>query len=813
MTRRHSNLAVLAAAILVLGACSTGDPGGNGNGNGNGNGLEPPVFELKKEAALTAFDACLDMEAYLADLAVAELLRGTAGGGTSGSGSNSGSTIGVDTASWGGGGADAGAPMPSWEDAGGAGTGGGAGSGGGGSTPSDRPADWTDTNTQTEGVDEADFVKTDGQYLYVVSGKTLRILAAWPPEETREIGALALDLAPFDMFLHGDTALLFTRLDRYDVPDDFAEVLRPDRDISQLTLLTVVDLADRAAPRVSRTLHVEGGYVSARMVDGTAFVVARSSVSLDRSTGWDVPPSWTSQGDRPDAGFIPGVADAGVWVDMDAGSPPSWDAGEDPGPIDTTEPPAEDTYGSDPWPSVDAGAAPSEDAGFGERRFALTADEAREAVQAIVSRRTADDWLPRYRSAVYGADGEETVSGGLIVACDDVYRPATPFGQDLLVVLSVDLADPTAAIGSQAVIGGAETVYASSDALYVAASKARYWYYDSLEADEREQTAIHKFSLEGGVAAYRASGDVPGRLLNQFSLDEFEANLRVATTTGWGWESPQESHVLVLGESDGRLAETGRLDGLGAGEDLYAVRFLGPRGFVVTFRQVDPLFTLDLSDPANPRQVGELEIPGFSTYLHPMDDDHLLAIGEARSGEVGGEWFEEEWGVKLAIFDVSDLANPREVRKTVIGGASSEAQYDHRAFTYYAAQGVLAVPVSSWGWDYEQPQQTLQVWDVSAEDGFALRGEVDHADLGAALLERVEETRAYCWGQPVPTIRRGLFLEDNLYTVSVAGVKVNPLADLEQTLATVPFDDLCALSDVCDIPECWGEARYDDYMP
>jgi len=340
----------------------------------------------------------------------------------------------------------------------------------------------------------------------------------------------------------------------------------------------------------------------------------------------------------------------------------------------------------------------------------------------------------------------------------------------------------------------------------VAATKADYWYYDALDAGQREQTAIHKFALEDGRARYDASGDVAGRLLNQFALDEYEEHLRVATTTGWSWGGDSQSHVLVLADRAGELTQVGSVDGIGAGEDLYAVRFLGARGFVVTFRQTDPLFALDLSDPRAPALRGELQVPGYSTYLHPMDADHLLAIGQSAG-----------WGVKLSVFDVSDLRNPRVVTEEELDG-SSEAQYDHRAFTYYGAQGVLVVPLEGWEsldeWGYYgRYRNEARVFDVSVADGIRERGAVEHGELLDAAWDALPDG-AYCWSDRAdagsPRIRRTFFLDTYLYTVSDAGLQVNELSALDATVAAVPFGEECVLSPWCDLPQCYGD-RYDGY--
>ncbi len=235
----------------------------------------------------------------------------------------------------------------------------------------------------------------------------------------------------------------------------------------------------------------------------------------------------------------------------------------------------------------------------------------------------------------------------------------------------------------------ADTVYASPTSLYVATSGG--W--------QRDDTSIHRFDLTGDAdTAYRASGQVPGDLLNQFALSEYKGVLRAATTEGFSDNS--QSHVTSLQARAGRLEKIGQVSGLGRGERIYAVRFIEDRGYVVTFRQVDPLYTLDLADPAHPRVRGELKILGYSAYLHPVGDHELLGIGQDASAEGVRQ------GTQLSLFDVDDPANPKLLHKVALGElTSSEAEYDHHAFLWWEPLRLAVVPVS----DYEggEPAQAI----------------------------------------------------------------------------------------------------------
>ena len=276
-----------------------------------------------------------------------------------------------------------------------------------------------------------------------------------------------------------------------------------------------------------------------------------------------------------------------------------------------------------------------------------------------------------------------------IVACDDVRRTPRFTGAGMLTVLTIDLARGLPPVDADSVMTDADTVYASPTSVYVATGGG--WV--------RDDTSIHRFDLAGDDATvYRASGQVPGDLLNQFGLSEHEGALRVATTEGFS--ASAQSHVTVLETRAGRLEKIGGVSGLGRGERIYAVRFIGDRGYVVTFRETDPLYTLDLADPAHPRVRGELKILGYSSYLHPVGDHELVGIGQAADEQGTTK------GTQLSLFDVDDPANPRLLHQVGLGElTTSEAEYDHHAFLWWEPLRLAVVPVS----DYEggEPAQAI----------------------------------------------------------------------------------------------------------
>ena len=269
------------------------------------------------------------------------------------------------------------------------------------------------------------------------------------------------------------------------------------------------------------------------------------------------------------------------------------------------------------------------------------------------------------------------------VRCRAVRRPAAFSGLELVTVLTIDLERGLPAVDADAVLAGADTVYASRRSLFVATHR---W-------NQEISTEIHRFDAsERGRTAYASSGDVRGSLLSQWALSEHAGHLRVASTDGGS-----ESHVTVLRERERRLVEVGRVGGLGKGERILGVRFLGDVGYVVTFRQIDPLYTIALDDPGRPRVLGELKLLGYSAYLHPLGDGLLLGVGQDAT-EQG-----RRLGTQLSLFDVSDPRAPRRLQQRTLGqDSSSIVEWDHRAFLHWRGLTVLPVDEAAAGFSVDR---------------------------------------------------------------------------------------------------------------
>ena len=376
-------------------------------------------------------------------------------------------------------------------------------------------------------------------------------------------------------------------------------------------------------------------------------------------------------------------------------------------------------------------------------------DAAREHNEAVLSSSRTSSWLPSYRIARPGARARS----GPLVQCRNVRRPVAFSGLGMLTVLTIDLAKGLAPVDSVALMTDARIVYASPESLYVATE--RWADRPAPGTPTKEQTgvatAIHRFDISSPTRTqYRASGSVPGYLLSQWSLSERRGVLRVVSTETPAWWGPggdSESFLTTLRQKEGALVQAGRVGGLGKGERVYSVRFVGDVGYVVTFRQVDPLYTVDLADPERPRVLGELKLAGYSSYLHPIGEDLLLGIGQD-ADEQG-----RVLGTQLSIFDVSDLRHPTRLHRMPLGRGWSEAEADHHAFLFWPRTGLVVVPFD----------QRALGFRVGRARGIDQVGRIEH---GPGRLT---------W---TPGIRRSLVVGDTVLTVSDAGVKSSSLATL-----------------------------------
>lgn len=547
-------------------------------------------------------------------------------------------------------------------------------------------SDYSTTNIQVAGVDEADIIKNDGKYVYLVKGNTVRIIQAYPPNQMKELDTVKFDekgFMPQEMYVDGDVLVVIGR--SYGgiirpMDSEYKTMYEPYRN-SSATDIYILNIEDRNDSEVERNVSFEGDYVSSRKIEDTVYLITNK-------------------------------------------------------------------YAYEYYP------------------------------------------VPLYKDSA-----EE--SSMPVAKCSDVsYFPHSQ-ATNYMVVAGISTKDYDKEISREVVVGSSENVYSSTKNLYVA--ETEYQGYDRGiirdSSNDEEKTNVYKFSLDPDEVKYEGSGEVPGHILNQFSMDENDNYFRIATTIGEVWDSKNKATNNLYVLDDG-MEVVGKIEEIAPGEKIYSVRFMGDRAYMVTFKKVDPLFVIDLKDPENPKILGKLKIPGYSDYLHPYDENHIIGFGkdalDASEQEVNQRDLDFAWyqGMKVAMFDVTDVENPKELFKVVIGdrGTESPLLYDHKALLFDKEKGFMAFPVTL----HELPEdvkddpktpdntygdpvyQGAYIYDIDLKDGFTLRGRVTHYDE-----KEIEKKAGYYWYGD-RDISRILYIGDYFYTVSQAVVQANDMDNLKE---------------------------------
>ena len=613
----------------------------------------------------------------------------------------------------------------------------------GAARPATGPRSYTATNLQEAGVDEADLVKTDGKYVYTVNGRDVVIVRIWPATRVEVVARLALpaSVTPQSLLLAGNRLVVLSYVsEQIDPPSRKRQAAgapgRATRPIPDggstfnATRVSVVDVADRARPRLVHQADVEGNLGVARRIGDDIYVVSNAAMQVPTEV----------------------IAAAQAVAAQ-------------------TRPDGTDGRSSEQLQADKRRAFRAVRAHLVERfdRLGLTAA------------------MPRQR---HGDASGRMWPLRPLYGCADLHVP--PGGGQLgtLNVVHFDVDQPQR-IDAVGLMASGWQVYASTDALYAAMpdrTRDQLWGWGppAGAAAEHDSTSIHAFDLRGpgGRPRYAASGRVRGHILDPFSMSEQRGFLRVATTDAARAASGQiasSNHLYVLGARGRRLAVVGAIEDLAPGERIFSARLTGDTGTLVTFRQTDPLFTLDLSDPRRPRVAGELKMDGFSSYIHPLDRDHLLTIGQD-AGDDG-----RVQGVHVQVFDISDPAHPRRTahrRLTDGGGWSwSAAQWDHHAFTYDPRTGVLAVPMSSYSSD-PSPRAFLGLVMLRvASDSLEELGRISHTELArsarAAECQSRPEGSGPC-AAPLhqdwrAQIVRSIVIDDAILSLSTLGLQLDDL--------------------------------------
>lgn len=606
-------------------------------------------------------------------------------------------------------------------------------------------ADYSQTNIQVEGVDEADFVKNDGKYVYVLSQDKLVIVDAFPAENAKVVSETKLKGTPRNMFVNKDRLVVFAD-DNDEVPY-FAEydfVPRPR--YTSKTHVFVYDISDRSKPELVKDYNINGYYFESRMIEDYVYFIAKEDVYYGPVIPLPIIKESSAIVAKPDIYYFDNPEQDYVFHTI-----ASFNVFDDEKKVN----------------------AKTFMMGYSNTLY-VSKDNIYIAYQKNL----------HYR--YYETHNEERFYSVVVpLLPSEVQSRINEIREDKS-LNSYDRWDRISEI--------LEGMYNNMEdderqELIEDIEKAVEEYELKLEA-ERSKTVIHRIKISNGEINYGAKGEVPGHLLNQFSMDEHDDYLRAATTTEiWARKPVLYNNVYVL---DNNLQIQGKLEGIAPDERIYSTRFIGDRLYMVTFKRIDPLFVIDLSNPKNPEILGELKIPGFSDYLHPYDENHIIGIGkETDSNEWGGVSIK---GVKLALFDVSDVKNPEQLDTYEIGeaGTDSDALRDHKAFLFDRKKNLLVIPVTEvkgkmyyderLGYYRQRFWQGAYVFGLTPEDGFEVKGKITHN-------EGDEERDYYYYGSP-NAVRRSLYMDDVLYTVSLGKVKANDINDIGNELKEIklPFE-------------------------
>jgi len=592
-------------------------------------------------------------------------------------------------------------------------------------TQSSEVQDYSTTNVQVAGVDEPDFVKNDGKYAYILSGDRLTIAEVYPAESAKVVAKVGLDIQQGqylqNMFLNGDTLVVFYQ--EYAQEDIIPQYdIIPQPVYTPKTHVLILDVADRSDPRVSKNYVVTGAYSNARMIGDYVYLVTTSDLYNYRQP------------------LLPKIAEAGATVVM-----------PDIYYFDNPEP----YYNFNTVTSVNIKSA---DDAINSQTFMMN-----PASTLYVSENNIYIAYQKYLPYYDVANRERFFEAIMPLLPQDVQEQIRSIDSDQSLGESQKWDRIATVIQDMYNRMGEQEKAAFIDRVQKALSD-----YDERVQKESHRTVLHKIAIgSAGEISYSARGEVPGRLLNQFSMDERGDRFRVATTVEYysRYTSGLYNNVYVL---DAGMQVVGKLEQIAPDESIYSARFIGDRLYLVTFQRIDPFFVIDLSTD-QPKILGELKLPGYSSYLHPYDEDHIIGIGkDTKENEFGGV---QTTGVKVALFDVSDVANPRLVDDYLIGnaGTDSEVLWDHKALLFDREKDVLSIPVTSYdevsteGDRYIQPKvwRGFYVFGTSPDAGFTLKGTVEHSTSGDYYYYGIQGSRSFYIGDVLYTLSLGNMLKMN----------------------------------------------------
>ncbi|MFH1505643.1 MAG: beta-propeller domain-containing protein, partial [archaeon] len=567
--------------------------------------------------------------------------------------------------------------------------------------------DYSETNVQVAGVDEADIIKTDGNYIYTVTDKTLFIIKAYPGEDAEVVSKMVFENQPTSLFVNGDSLAVFGEF--YDL-DFFQDInFRPSQGMAYFN---IYDISDKSEPELVKEYKFEGYYFESRMIgDYVYFITATrpeyrtihpTPVIMEDTAVREIPVSSIFRYNKP--------------------------------------------YSDPQFANIHAINLGSNSKQVTSKTIVVEGSQNMYMSKNniyITYTQYINEWEIQQQVIIDLLEKELTDADRVLIEkIKDTDNDVLSYREKQMKILTI-------------IMSYMEMM--SSDEQDDWQEQAEAEMEKRLEKYEyREYTLIHKVTVEDDEITIGPSGEVPGHVINQFSMDEYENVFRIATTISRSWSrtwsesTPSTNNIFTLDED---LEEMDSLTGLAEGEQIYSTRFMGERLYMVTFRQVDPFFVIDLSNPNSIKALGELKIPGFSRYLHPYDEDHIIGIGRDAS-DTG-----RTQGLKISLFDVSDVENPEEVAKFVTKEkyAQSTAEFEHKAFLFSKEKNLLVIPAYSQSYSYyrnnadDQDYNGAMVFDIDS-DSIELRGIIDHT---------VGQNTGYG-----PFVERSLYIEELLYTKS-----------------------------------------------
>ena len=597
--------------------------------------------------------------------------------------------------------------------------------------------DYSQTNVQVKGVDEADIVKNDNKYIYTLTGNKLVIIDAYPAEDADILSETEIKGTTRNMFINDDRLIIFTLTN--DQTPVFAEYdFAPRPRYTSKTHALIYDISDRANPTQIKDYNLNGIYYESRMIGNYVYFIVNENVYYYNNI-IDMPVIRESSEKiiSPEIYYF-----------------------DNP----------ENNYNFNTIASFNI----KSDDGINAKTFMMGYSN-----NLYVSRNNIYITYQKNLPYTYYKEHNE----------DRFYKVVVP-------LLPLDIQNKINSIRNNIELTSYEkwdTISSILEDMYnTMEEKEKLTLIEKIEnaitdyeakiEAERRKTVIHKIKIDDGYIDYDIKGEVHGYLLNQFSMDEHAGYFRVATTTYiyTRRDNTMYNNVYILDEN---LEQVGKIEDIAPEERIYSTRFLGDRLYMVTFKRVDPLFVIDLSNPSNPEILGELKIPGYSDYLHPYDENHIIGIGkETESNQWGGI---STKGVKLALFDVSDVTNPTQIDTYEIGqsGTDSEALNEHKAFLFDKEKNLLVIPVremkdryfdNKLGYYRNKIWQGAYVFGLTPEDGFEVKGTITHED-------DEEDTNYYYYGSP-SAVRRSLYMDNTLYTISAKKIKMNNLDNIKEEL-------------------------------